>query len=142
MFLNCAISNKIGKLDFYMLSDEEIKRAGLPSWAGEIASLDKSSIEKEFPGIRYTTIQVDCLTVERALAAAGFETVDCMVMDVEGHELEILRSIDLSVLGVSFLCLEHKHMNASDRGELGRILKRHGFAFKPFGRDLVAWRRS
>lgn len=139
--LNCAISNKTGRLDFYMITAKEIERAGLPAWAGEIASLDKSGIEKEFPGIPFVTIQVDCLTVESALAVAGLDTVDCIVMDVEGHELEILRSIDLSTLGVSFLCLEHKHLNAGDRAELCRILDRHRFTLKQFGRDIVAWRR-
>ena len=141
-FLNCAISDVGGEAEFHYVPPETIERAGLPSFYAELASFNRSNIDKHAPGAPIETTIIKTLTVADALAAAGYGKVDCLVLDVEGLEATLLGNIDFDQLGVSFIVFEHKHLATADMTSLANRLGIFGFQIKVFGRDTIAWRAT
>lgn len=141
-FLNCAISNTGGEAKFYYVSPETIERERLPAYYAELASFDHSNIVKHAPGVLIETIVIETLTVVDALTTAGYDLVDCLVLDIEGLEATILGDIDFDRLGVSFIVFEHKHLSAADMALVMNRLANFGFQTKMFGRDTIAWRAA
>lgn len=139
-FLNGAIAEENCEIDFFFVSPDEIRRRGFPSWYEELASFDRSNIEKHAPEATIEQIKIAATTVAVALAKAGFQAVDCIVLDVEGQEPRILHNINFDRLGLTFLIFEHKHLGEAELQALHKHLRDARFAIKEFGRDTIAWR--
>jgi len=76
----------------------------------------------EFGG-SMTTIDVPCERLDALLREHGFASVDLLSVDVEGAELEVLQSFDLSRLRPSVVCIEN---NYRDRA-IWRAMTRAGY---------------
>lgn len=70
----CAIATRVGRRPFSMYK-------GKPSWSG---LGDR--------GTAYTSISVDCRTLEDLLTEAGIGRIDLLSIDVEGDELDVWNS--------------------------------------------------
>ena len=79
--------------------------------------------------ITVATERLDTFLNER-----GIDHIDYMKIDVEGHELNILRSYDWSVKP-QLLRVEHKHLSGD---EMDRILKRQGYTLHVEQDDIYA----
>ena len=141
-FINGAISDTGGEAEFYYVSPDTIERDGLPSYCEELASFDRNNIVKHAPGVPIEIALIKTLTVGDALAAAGYERIDCLVLDVEGLEATLLGNIDFDQLGVSFIIFEHKHLVMADMASVMNRMAAFGFQTKVFGRDTIAWRAA
>jgi FkbM family methyltransferase len=136
-FLNCAISSSGGEKAFYTVSEFDIERLGLP----EIASLDPANIKKHVPTVSADVTKVSTMTFDQVLNKFNMDIVDCVVMDVEGHELSIIENIDFDRYRVKFVMYEHLHLAPHDVCVVEHILIKYGFSLKNFGRyDTIAWR--
>jgi FkbM family methyltransferase len=141
-FFNCAVSNARGNITLYGIDDDEIARLDLPPWSREIASVSEAHVVRHFPGVRVTRRCVPCLRIADVVEACRFSKVDLMVLDVEGHERQIIEDIDFVGLGVKALVFEHKHMPQSDQEWVIMRLKMLGFSVRRYGRDALAYRKS
>jgi len=139
-FLNCAVSSERGELTLYCVPTAEIARLDLPAWVEELASADAAHIAKHAPGAAIVETRTPAITFDDAAARAGLETVDCVIMDVEGHERKIIESIDFERRAVRCLVFEHKHLSPADARAVAAILESHSFTLKRFGRDTFASR--
>ena len=70
-FLNCAFSEKGGEVEFHYVSPETIARSRLPSYYAELASLDRSNINKHDPRIPIETVVINTLTRCRCVGGRG-----------------------------------------------------------------------
>ncbi len=90
-------------LPYGVWSRDELRRFYGPSNSSHvshsIANRQRSSEYFEAP----------CRRIDSLAAELGHDRVDLLKMDIEGAELEVLRSLDLVSLGVKVLCVEfHK----------------------------------
>jgi FkbM family methyltransferase len=93
----------------------------------------------ELPGnvklnLREDTIKVPCMKLDTLVAMYDLKKIDYMKIDVEGHELQVLRGYSWDVKP-KFIKAEHKHISGD---ELGRILYRQGYTIWSEIDDLYA----
>lgn len=139
-FLNVAISNTSGEIDFFMIAPKERERLALSDWATELASCDPSLLQRHFPEARVDKVSVSSMTFAEAASLLPGGRVDLVVMDVEGHERPILETIDFDRHRVRFVIFEHIHMTQEDIRKVEARLASFGFTMKRFSRDTIAWR--
>lgn len=79
-----------------------------------------------------------CTTVHDILRREGLKVVDYFSLDVEGHELEILKGIDFNKVKIHVMTVE---LNGKDRGQIESFLKSKGYRQlkipKQAGLDIV-----
>jgi FkbM family methyltransferase len=118
---NAAIGTQEGRLPFYYLVDASAdERARLPDWYDGVGSFDKERIlahAKHMPDIesRLVCEEVPTLTFDALCRKHGIERVDVLVVDTEGYDWELLRSIDLDVWRPQLVVYEHFHLSPEDR---------------------------
>ena len=66
-------------------------------------------------GRRAYAVEVPARTLSSVLAEAGLERIDLLVLDVEGHELDVLAGLDLELHGPGVLLIETLQRSASSR---------------------------
>lgn len=115
---NCAVSTRDGELDF-VLND-----------IAPVSSVKDFTTEKHAKGWHETNntqiIRVPSRTLGSILHEAGIRRIDFWSLDVEGGELEVLRSMDWSI-PVYLICIETQE---PDRKKLcDEILTSNGFQF-------------
>jgi FkbM family methyltransferase len=142
--LECAaISTHDGEAPLYRLRSIP---GQTPEWFNQLASLDREVLLKHRASIpeidsllieeRVPTVRLDTL-----LARHGIARIDLLVIDTEGHDLEILRTLDLTRFRPALLMFEHQHLSESDKQAAYALLKTAGYDFRetPEG-DAIAWR--
>ena len=84
--------------------------------------------------LRIDEIEVTCLKLETFMAQNNIGEIDFMKIDVEGHELNVLRSFSWCVQP-KVLKIEHVHLSGN---ELDKLLKRQGYTIFVEARDIYA----
>ena len=69
-----------------------------------------------------------CFPLESLLLALNRTHIDYFSLDVEGFELDILRSLPFNRLQIDVISAEYKHVH-KPRSVFKRLLSRHGYAF-------------
>ena len=75
-------------------------------------SKDQSVSHKEL-SLFSNDMTIPCFPLESMLIALGVERLDFFSLDVEGIELDILKSLDLKRLDITTLAVEFEHGNKS-----------------------------
>lgn len=73
------------------------------------------------------TIEVQGERLDSLLIERGLQDIDLMSIDVEGHEMEVLKGLDLSKVRVSVLIIENNVPAFRGRREIRDHLKAHGY---------------
>lgn len=125
---NCyqvAISDADGKATMYMVSPSagEALR-GLPEWWDKIASFVPGHIEKylERAAPYVQEIEVQALSLASFMRRNGLRRPTLLEIDVEGHDLAVLRSYDFSIGAPTLVLVEKRHLSNEGRAELVRLL--------------------
>ncbi|RNA06335.1 Star-like isoform X2 [Brachionus plicatilis] len=63
-------------------------------------------------------IYVPCFSIQTILAAINVKTVDLFSLDVEGVELDVLRSINFDRIKIKSFVIEHKHSSKDHKGQM------------------------
>ena len=92
------------------------------------------------PDEEIVTEQVACHTVQSVVSVAGFESVDLIQIDAEGHDWPIIRSIDFTQLRPTILRFEYRNMTSRDADACLVHLAGHGYRFLVEPRDIIAMR--
>jgi FkbM family methyltransferase len=155
--IQAAVGTSDGRAPFYHLRDASPEeRSALPGWYDGIGSFDREALLSHAPQIpdiaeRLVCAEVEVLSLATVLARAGLERLDLLVMDTEGHDLEILRHADLAALAPRLVAFEHFHFGPDEREEARELVRRAGyelmeeamdsFALRPADDELTAcWR--
>ena len=122
---NYAVSNT---------DDDEIEFIG-DNAEGGIKSLINTKCER-FP--HWSTYKVKNTKMKNIIKESGLEYIDFMFIDVEGSELEVLKSIDFSF--PIYCIIIEAHSNEQEKNKIfGKFLKSNGFSFKERQRGNEVW---
>ena len=94
----CAASASKGKLVLHILpGDDSIATV----------SVDKSTYHEKYEvGTPVTEIEIEAIPLDSILESSGVKTVDFVSIDVEGHEMEVLKGFSLSRWNPRIVLLE------------------------------------
>lgn len=143
---NAAVGAEDGERPFFHLRPAtERERGSLPDWYDGIGSFSRDTLLAHAPQIpdiaeRVRETRVRVLSFASLLANHGYERADLVLIDTEGNDGEIVRSIDLQSQGPRLLVFEHFHLGAAEREELRRALEQAGYETLEEGFDTFCLR--
>lgn len=144
-FENVAISDHSGPATFYRLGVDPVAH-GYPEWLSQLGSLKAERMTelwdqyeadqrlKDFYLKHRVEEIVQCATFQELASRHRLTALDLLQMDVEGYELEILRTIDFGKLPVRFVnyesvLLHHEKPNAE------ALMAGWGYHLTDYGQD-------
>lgn len=145
---NTAMADRDGEVEFHYLVDAtEEERRALPDWYDGIGSLSRDFIlghAKHMPDIenRIVSESVPALTFSSLCERHGVESVDIVVVDTEGYDREILRTIDFGRWRPELLLYEHFHLSPNDRREALTAMDEAGYSTMEEHFDTFCLRRD
>jgi FkbM family methyltransferase len=146
MLENGAVAAQDGAMPFFHLRDAtQDERDALPDWYDGVGSFSREAVLQhrgEIPDVdeRIVESEVAALTFASLCAKHDMDTVDLVVVDTEGHDWEIIRSIDLATYRPRLLIYEHFHLSPADRASCRERLETAGFETMEEGFDTLALR--
>ena len=140
-FFNVAVSKQSGTRQFWKIKDAYLHE--FPLFAYQVGSFDRQHVLKHFPSMadlesKLEAIEVPCKTYAEIKDQAGLSTVDVLHLDVEGHEQDILSSINFNGSKPLIILFEISHMAASSKREVFRLLQSHGYRLQEVEADCIA----
>jgi FkbM family methyltransferase len=140
MFLQAAVSERCGTIRLWKIKEGNIKRS--PHLAHQIASTSAAHLLKHFPDLDITTeaetFEIECLTLGDVMRSAQFVELDLLILDVEGHEQQILRTLDTLRSRPKIVFLEHIHFSEEQASEISCLMRRLGYTVRSSGIDSLA----
>jgi FkbM family methyltransferase len=142
---NTAVGYPANTLPFYAYTPQFLSSKG--AWGIELAGLASFSRDKlvtclapgDSPASCIQEIMIPVRTVEDLMIQNGFDHFDCLFMDCEGHEENILTHMDYSKVKSRLIVFEHTHYG--DRAEaIETHLAQLGFTFTRLQYDTIASR--
>lgn len=141
---NVAITDRDGELPFYHLAEpapNELEH--LPEWYDGIGSFSEEAVLGHRPHVpdierRVVRRRVTTLTYRSLLSRHGVEQVDLLVVDTEGHDWEILKTVDLGERRPRLIVYEHFHLPLETRNVAHAHLVAAGYATMEEGFDTFA----
>ena len=142
-FLNIAVSTYDGMLDLYSYSpppqhnfiwSKPLKDLTL-TWAHQLASVNKNHLEahRVYNGI--VNITVPCKTLNSIIQERNILSIGHLYTDTEGHDYDILMSLDLTIVKPENIIFENSHTDGTKiRGKNYDTLIKH---FKNNGYRVV-----
>lgn len=133
---------KPGWTRFYFLDPQAaIDIPGLPYYHDQLGSFDSGHIRRHLGEsvaqyVRDTEIEV--LPLSDVIARSGFERVDLLHIDVEGHDYEVLKTMDFSRHSPIAIFMEQKHLDMESLAEMRSSLRAKGYSMYDCGPDLLA----
>ena len=117
-FEQSFISNNSKSIIFYYVKEDSIKKLG-KHWASGIGSFSKEHIlnhkSKRFQIEESDIESMDIIsqTFNQLCEKYNIDTIDNLLIDVEGHEMSILKSIDFNKILILEIKFEFKHLTST-----------------------------
>ncbi len=128
IFEKVAISDESKDMPFYYV---EKKSPDVPDWVSQLNSFDKSittEVQEKFGTlVEIKEMQIPCTTVEEILTRNNIPSLDLLLIDTEGHDYEILKTIELKRWNPEIVIFEHRHLEDADFKKALDLLKRDGY---------------
>jgi len=132
--IQAAVSSQDGQLDIHVSHYPH-----LPDWGSDVASVggaDQERWTKRY-GAEWTLEKVPSRRLTRLLDEAGIDDFDLLSIDAEGHDLEVLASLDFERFQPQAIVIEFGVRKA----EVLRFLEAQGYSvLKDNGQDFIAVR--
>jgi len=104
-------------------------RFRLHGWGSGVSTLN---INVKPDDTRVSETDVQCFTLNSIMAAIGVRHIDFMVLDVEGSELPVLKTIDWTRLSIDVFNIEYKN-ERSKLEKLRQFFNKTGLGYKDVG---------
>jgi FkbM family methyltransferase len=117
-FEQSFISNNTKSIFFYYVRENSIKKLG-KHWASGIGSFSKEHIlnhkSKRFQieESDIESINIISQTFNQLCKKYNVNTIDNLLIDVEGHEMSIIKSIDFNKILIKEIKFEFKHLTST-----------------------------
>lgn len=145
--INAAISNKSGHSDFYhideTIADEMDGEGPMNRWAHGQGSFDKETIihwikQNEFRGEKYRAniqkylnsiirINIETKPLTDIIRPFNIKKIDALVIDVQGHELQVLQSCNIKETKPEYIFYEDDLASGGDK--VSKFLIASGYQF-------------
>jgi FkbM family methyltransferase len=147
--LQAAIDRRAGRRTLYRCR-EDLAAGEAGTFLSGLASFDRSKVVagyvsyagrlglREHPDRAVVGEVVPTLTLHDVLDDHGFDRCDLLVIDTEGHDFEIIQTIDFSRISPLVLIYEHKHLGRADRVASWRLLQANGYRCAAAWSDTLA----
>jgi FkbM family methyltransferase len=138
---NVAIADRDAQLPFYHLAQlGEHEKETVPDWYDAIGSFVLETLmahRDKIPDLerRVVRTEIPCVTFQTLCAKNGVERVDLILIDTEGFDWEVIKSIDFALHRPRLLVYEHFHLSPEDRGECRRYVESLGYETMEEGFD-------
>ena len=137
-----AVSSYDGEAPLYRLRTVP---GDSPEWLNQLATLDRDVLLKH----RSSIPEIDALLIEERVPTVRLDTllarhavsrIDLLVIDTEGHDLEVLRTFDLGRFRPTLVMFEHQHLSEGDKEVAYALLQTAGYDFRETVEgDAIAW---
>lgn len=139
-FENCAIDSKAGFRTLYQIAGE---KENLPEWAYQVASFDRQVLLNHVDSIpdvasRITEVKVVCRTLIEIIESNGLTSIDCLQIDTEGYDYEILRGFPFKSIRPDLVIYEHKHLSEELKKASILLLEFFGYSIVVANTDVIA----
>jgi FkbM family methyltransferase len=138
ILVQAAIDNRTGARTLYRCREDLVVGEAAAFLSG-LASFERAQVVaayvrharrlglSEHPDPAIVGEAVPTLTLDAVLNDFGLDRCDLLVIDTEGHDFEIIRTIDFSRIRPLVLIYEHKHLGRADRLACWRLLRANGY---------------
>ena len=109
IFINKAVSDFIGEIELTIPSQIN-NFSNLPSWASQLASVNKNHAQGHLPNLIVDTIKVKTTTIDEIIKEYNISNIDLLHTDTEGHDYNILMNYSFIIKPLQIL-FENKHMD-------------------------------
>jgi FkbM family methyltransferase len=148
---NVAVADRDGRLPLYGVEPPRAAAAEDARWElfgtyDLVSSLSRETIlgHDWIAGVedRITVEEVECLRFESLCDRYEIERIDCLLIDAEGYDLEILEGIDFPRHRPRLLIYEHFHLGGQGRARAREIVAANGYESIEEGWDTWCLDRS
>lgn len=137
---NCAVGPEVGQRNLYVFADQEEKGVPLDLYS----AFDRQQLErvKHRNGYRSAirSILVEVQTIHNLIDRYGLQDASLLIIDTEGYDFEILKSIDLQVFQPRLIQMEHSNLSGSATLDAVKFLVNAGYETSMGWRDMVGIR--
>lgn len=141
-----AVGPAAGRATFHCVAAEARQSLpDVPDYFDQIGSFDRHHILKHCDGVLapfIREIEVAVLPLSALLRSHGVRECHLLQVDTEGHDYEVLRTLDFAAVKPLVIFIEHDHLSRADKRGLARLLRGHGYVVRDCGRDFFATVRS
>jgi FkbM family methyltransferase len=140
-FINVAVSEGKGTKQFWKVRDACLPE--FPLFVNQIGSFDREHVLKHLPKLpdlesKLEALEVPCETYEQIRERAGLSKIHVLHLDVEGHEHQIIRSMDFAHSKPLIILFEISHMSGRVKQEVFPLLQTYGYRLQEVGVDCIA----
>ncbi len=148
-FENAAVADFSGEAEIYRLDVDPVAH-GYPEWLAQLSSLKAERVGElwdryeQNPEYKSFYLQhrvkeaVRCLTFADLLERHGLKHIDLLQIDVEGYELEILRTIDFRRDPIRFVNFENVLLQER-KADAERLMRASGYSLIEYGQDTFCY---
>ena len=137
-----AIGAAADQINFYYVDPKANQNLpDLPTWFDQLGSFERNHIVKHLDGALEPFIiecKVQVLPLSEVLVRNGIQDVHLLHVDTEGHDYEVLKTVDFTNHAPLSIFLEHKHLSDGQRAETLHLLRRNGYSVRDCGGDYFA----
>jgi len=137
-----AVGAEAGTLPFYYVAENARSHLpNLPDWYDQLGSFDRNHITKHLDGalepfVIECTVEVN--TLHTLLDRNGIENIHLLHIDTEGHDYEILKTVDFSHCPPLLILVEHDHLCEKEKNTMRRLLQKNHYTVHNCGMDFSA----
>jgi len=134
IFENLGISDKEEIKTYYHLGKNVILNDNgfNPKLLHQQGTFDKKILEKNK---KYITNfeecileeKIQCISLKKLLEKHKVKKVDLLVVDAEGHDFKVIKTLDFIKYMPKMVYLEHKHLTQKEKNELNDIFDKQGY---------------
>ena len=123
IFEQVAISNSSSSQEFYYIDQQQ---GNVPNWVSKLSSFDRNitaQVLEVFPEATIASDIIECTTVMALLEKHNIQQLDLMLIDTEGYDYEIIKTVDWQVVQPEVIVYEHRHLSESDLAESRQLFR-------------------
>jgi FkbM family methyltransferase len=142
-FVNAAIGAADGEQTFFKIRQTDDPHASAAGFPTQLASLRKESVlsqTKFVPNVAdlVEEVRVPVLTFDTLMRKVGASRVDVLVIDTEGYDAPILRSIDIERIKPAIVQYEHHFMSKAEQMEIAARFRDAGYRIAKDNLNTIA----
>jgi FkbM family methyltransferase len=137
-----AIGPRPGTAAFYYVDPGARRRLpDLPPWIDQLGSFDRDHVLKHLDGVLAPFVvecRVEVRRLDDLLSEHGIGDVHLLHVDAEGHDYEVLKTLNLSERPPVAIFVEHGHLPDGERRAMVDLLREAGYSVRDCGKDYFA----